>query len=659
MIKSLKYYGLILFSTLLFFAACGKSDDDSGGGSSADLLQISSAQLGNLSILSSGAEVPVDTEITLIFSDAIDTALASEINLTNGAGAGFDLSFEFLDNDKILRITPTPGFEEGESYSLNISEDFAGAAGEKFNGIVMTFSVLKAPLSILSLTENNREILLNTRNIDVELLPEFTVTLSHDVEENILQENIILVGNQNIELNITKIEQATFTIKAEETLDDLKKYNLLFPSSIGTDAGRNFQNKSYQIFTKVDEEFDFPNISDEALMTLVQEQTFKYFWDFAHPVSGLARERNTSGDIVTTGGSGFGLMAIIVGVERGFITRTEAVERWQVIMDFLENADRFHGAWSHWLNGSTGTVQPFSQKDNGGDIVETAFLLQGMLTVRQYLDSADPTESALISQITELYEGVEWTWYTQGQNVIYWHWSPQYNFEMNHPIRGHNETQIVYILAAASPTFPVTKEIYDNGYARNGDMQNGNTFYDLVLPLGDGLGGPLFFSHYSYLGLDPRNLSDAYADYNDQARNHSLINRAYCIDNPMGYVGYSAECWGLTASDNNTGYSAHSPSNDLGVITPTAALSSMPYTPEESMDALRFFYYKIGDRLWGEYGFYDAFNLTEGWTASSYLAIDQGPIVCNIENYRTGLLWNLFMTAPEVQNGLDVLEFTY
>jgi hypothetical protein len=328
-------------------------------------------------------------------------------------------------------------------------------------------------------------------------------------------------------------------------------------------------------------------------------------------------------------------------------------------MDFLENADRFHGAWSHWLDGNTGSVQSFSQKDNGGDIVETAFLLEGMLTVRQYLDPTNPTELALSSQITELYEGVEWNWYTQGQNVIYWHWSPQYNFEINLQVRGQNETQMVYILAAASPTFPITKEVYDNGYARNGDMQNGNTYYDITLPLGYNLGGPLFFSHYTYLALDTRNLSDAYADYNIQTRNHSLINRAYCMDNPMGYVGYSADCWGLTASDGDTGYSAHSPTNDKGVITPTAALSSMPYTPEESMDAMRFFYYKIGDRLWGDYGFYDAFNLTEGWTASSFLAIDQGPIICGIENHRTGLLWNLFMSATEVQEGLNLLEFNY
>jgi hypothetical protein len=189
-------------------------------------------------------------------------------------------------------------------------------------------------------------------------------------------------------------------------------------------------------------------------------------------------------------------------------------------------------------------------------------------------------------------------------------------------------------------------------------MINGKSFYDYTLPVGSDYGGPLFFAHYSFLGLDPRNLQDAYADYWQQNEHHTRINRAYCIDNPQQYAGYSENNWGLTASDNHLGYAAHSPAHDLGVITPTAALSSFPYTPEASMDALHFFYYTLGDRLWGEYGFYDAFNVTEGWYAGSYLAIDQGPIIIMIENYRTALLWELFMSVPEVWQGLEKLGFT-
>jgi hypothetical protein len=286
--------------------------------------------------------------------------------------------------------------------------------------------------------------------------------------------------------------------------------------------------------------------------------------------------------------------------------------------------------------------------------------MQGLLTFRQYLDSNTPAENDLITRINTLWQGVEWDWYTQGgQNVLYWHWSPDKGWIMNHRLEGYNETLITYVLAASSPTHSISASAYHNGYARNGGIKNGKTFYDITLPLGEDYGGPLFFTHYSFLGLDLRNLSDQYANYWTQNVNQTLINRAYAIANPKHYIGYGADDWGLTASDNQNGYSAHSPTNDLGVITPTAALSAFPYTPQYSMDALKFFYYKIGDRLWGDYGFHDAFNLNEGWFADSYLAIDQGPIIVMIENYRTGLLWNLFMSAPEVQDGLDKLSFTY
>jgi hypothetical protein len=229
---------------------------------------------------------------------------------------------------------------------------------------------------------------------------------------------------------------------------------------------------------------------------------------------------------------------------------------------------------------------------------------------------------------------------------------------MNHAVRGYNEALITYFLAAASPTHTIDAAVYHEGWADNGGIANSKTFFGINLPLGYDYGGPLFFAHYSFLGLDPRNLQDTYANYWTQNVNHSLINHAYAVENPHNYVGYGDNNWGLTASDNSGGYSAHSPTNDLGVISPTAALSSFPYTPVESMKALKFFYYTVGDRLWGPYGFYDAFNLTEGWTADSNLAIDQGPIIIMIENYRTGLLWDLFMSAPEVQQGMDKLGFT-
>ena len=401
-------------------------------------------------------------------------------------------------------------------------------------------------------------------------------------------------------------------------------------------------------------------LTDEKLLDLVQHQSFKYFYDFGHPDSGLARERNSNLDTVTSGGTGFGLMAMVVGIERGYVTRQEGIAWLDKVLNFLETCDRYHGVWPHWLNGSSGEVIPFSAKDNGADLVETAFLVQGLITVREYLRDTDEKERELKERINTLWQAVEWDWFTQeGQDVLYWHWSPDFGWEMNHAIRGHNETLITYVLAASSPTHSIDSTVYHMGYARSGELVNGESYYGIKLPLGEELGGPLFFSHYSFLGLDPRNLEDQYANYWEQNVNHTLINRQFCIDNPNGYVGYSADCWGLTASDNHQFYSAHSPTNDLGVITPTAAISSIPYTPEYSLKAIRHFYYELGDNLWGEYGFHDSFNLTEKWWADSYLAIDQGPIVVMIENYRTGLLWDLFMSAPEITEGLNKLGFSF
>jgi hypothetical protein len=355
-------------------------------------------------------------------------------------------------------------------------------------------------------------------------------------------------------------------------------------------------------------------------------------------------------------------MAILTGIRRGFITRQEGFDRISKMVNFLSDpeTDKFHGAFPHWLNGSNGTAIPFSQKDNGGDLVETAFLMQGLLTAKEYFINGTQEEQALCDTIQKMWENVEWDWYrNNGQDKLFWHWSPNYNWDMNMPVTGWNEALMVYILAASSPTHSIEKPVYVNGWARNGAIKNGNSYYGIQLPLGESKGGPLFFAHYSFMGLDPRNLSDEYADYWEQNTAHAKINYEYCVANPRNYPGYSAKCWGLTASDIPDGYTASSPNNDVGVIAPTAALSSFPYTPAESMEALKFFYYVLGDKIWGTYGFTDAFSLKEKWFATSYLAIDQGPIVCMIENYRTGFLWNLFMSNNEIKAGLTKLSFSY
>ncbi len=399
--------------------------------------------------------------------------------------------------------------------------------------------------------------------------------------------------------------------------------------------------------------------SDSLLLDMVQQATFKYFWDYAHPVSGLARERLGSGETCAIGGSGFGVMAILVGIQRGFISRAQGVARMLTILNFLSTkADRFHGAFPHWMNGSTGKVIPFGTKDDGGDIVETAYMIEGLLTARQYFNQDNSDEKQIRDLITSIWEGVEWDWYRKDNgDFIYWHWSPNYNWDMNFPISGFNETMIVYLLAIASPTHPVPAILYYKGWASNSNYKNGKSFYGIPLYVGFDYGGPLFFVHYSFLGFDPRNKKDIYTNYFINNRNYTLIDQAYCADNPHNFPGYSEDTWGLTASDNPWGYGAQSPTNDNGTITPSAALSSIPYTPEQSMKALKSFYYIYGDKLWGTYGFYDAFNLSQNWYASSYIAIDQGPIIDMIENYRSQLLWKNFMANPEIQPMLDAIGF--
>ncbi len=652
---------LFLFFFFFFFLFSCKEEE---GDKPTVLLELLSVSAGTTALDLENPEqntgLPIDLSLLAQFDMGIDeNSLEEGVILKTQSGNVLPVEFTLTNVNKKLSIQPSTPLTYNTKYELIFSSDLKGDSGESFEEQVISFTTLAQQLSIQSLKFNGDEQVGQPLMDSIDLTSAIMITFSHPIATTFASSNFFTLQSATGAVPSTlslSTDGRTVTLDPVANLKHISKYRLLISSSIRGTNEEFFIGLDQSFYTSIDTTPKFPLISDEELLTLVQQQTFKYFYDFAHPTSGMARERNTSGDVVNSGGSGFGIMALIVGMERNFITRQQGIDRMKKIVSYLETADRFHGAWAHWMNGNTGDVIPFSTKDNGGDLVETSFLVQGLLTFRQYLEPTDTVGNNLINRITTLWEGVEWDWYRRdNQQVLYWHWSPNYNWEMNFAMYGYFEQQITYFLAAASPTHSIPKSVYTNGFARNGAIVRNDTYYNIPLKLG-GL-FPLFWVHYSYVGLDPH-FSDAYANYWEQNVNASLINQAYCIDNPRNYVGYATENWGLTSSDNQSGYGAHSPANDLGVITPTAALSSFPYTPVQSMQALKFFYYTLGDRLWGTYGFYDAFNITQGWTATSYLAIDQGPIILMIENYRTGLLWDLFMSAPEVQAGFTKLEFT-
>ncbi|MGD9978415.1 MAG: glucoamylase family protein [Bacteroidales bacterium] len=658
-----KYIVIVLLSVLSVFSC---SEDDST--SNLKLLKVTVGSTLELYLLDPSMNTNIYTDSSILFYFNSDVGLSDfekYVTLSeNNIPVDYSSAYTSNNSKRIIELKPASKLNYNQDYYINIGKDIKGINGGEFTGLTVKFTTLNSTIGVQSIQISGKAYSPVQKPQNIDLNAPVTVTFSSPVNPgDINQSNVKLINSlgQLYSLTYSISNESTVSIQPGNPYQQLSLHTLILSNSIKGKNGESFNGLNFQFYSELDSSDKFPRISDDELLTLIQQQTFKYFWDFAHPTSGLARERNTSGDIVTTGGSGFGLMSIPVGIERGFITRTEGTERIGKIVNFLTSADRFHGAWPHWLNGSTGKVIPFSTNDDGGDLVETSYMAAGLLCVRQYLNPGNSNEQNIIDKINTLLDGIEWQWYTKdgAEDALYWHWSPNVGWAMNMPVTGYNEALITYVMAAGSATHPIDAQVYHNGWAKSGAIINGNSYYGITLPLGYSYGGPLFFAHYSFLGLNPNNLTDQYANYWQQNTNHTLINRQHCISNPKGYILYSNNCWGLTASDNQNGYSAHSPTNDLGVIAPTAAISSIPYTPEYSMQAIRFFYYTLGDRLWGEYGFYDAFNPNEGWWASSYLAIDQGPIVIMIENHRTGLCWNLFMSAPEAQNALTLLGFSY
>ena len=652
---------MILFCSVpLLLNDCSKNKDEPPADHGTLQLQGTIAGGIDLKFGEVTKDIPIDRNFVLKFSASLDTeGIENEISIRDEAGIDVDLTVSFLDNNHSVSLDPLQNLKNGKPYSLIVSSKLTGASGETFAGYSYAFITLNGKVSMQTATINGENFLSSASVVNINpARANIEVSFTEPLDPSTYSTFVSLTGGAAYTLSVSA-DSMKILLSTEDRLVSLKKYTFTISSGLTAANGFTFSGYSNAFYTAIDSVYKFPVITDQDLLTMIQKQTFAFFWDYAHPDCGMARERLGSGDVVTTGGSGFGIMAMIVGVERGFITRQQALDRMDKMLTFLETCDRFHGAWPHWINGSTGITIPFSASDDGGDLVETTFLIQGLLTFRQYLQPSVPEESGLIDRINTLWHSVEYDFYTRGEEALYWHWSPTTGWTINLKLQGYNETMICYVLGIGSPDHSIPATSYFKGYLNSGSILNGNEYYGYVLPEGQPYGGPLFFTHYSFLGLNPQNLRGPYINFWEQNVNHSLINWAYCADNPKKYAGYSATCWGLTASDGYSGYSAHSPTNDRGVITPTAAVSSLPYTPEQSMDAIRTFYYFLGDKLWGPYGFYDAFSPQNDWYADSYLSIDQGPEIVMIENYRTGLLWNLFMSCPEVTSALTKMGFSY
>lgn len=386
-----------------------------------------------------------------------------------------------------------------------------------------------------------------------------------------------------------------------------------------------------------------------------QKAAFTYFYDFAEENSGLAYEGYNHGSkAVTIGGSGFGIMSLIVGAERGWITREQAIERTVKAVRWLGKADRYKGIWSHW-HSPDGKAFPFGNQVEAGDAVETSFLITGLIAAQEYFNGGTELEKEISDSVTSFINTIDWNHYTNGENHLYWIWhTPNNTYEL--PVKGWNEGLITYLLALGAPEgHRISKEAYTAGWQSNGGFCNNNREnYGYKLPLGQENGGPLFFAHYSFVGLNPMRMKDNYAFYWQNNVAHAMINRHYCVYEAPSNYQYSANMWGLTACNGigSKGYSARCPGNDDGIIAPTAALASYPYVPFYatqvlmSMDQI--------DALQGKYGIGDSYEPAIGQANNNHLAIDQGPIVVMIENYRSGLIWDLVMRSEYIQNCLKM-----
>ncbi|MDO5113421.1 MAG: glucoamylase family protein [Planctomycetia bacterium] len=367
----------------------------------------------------------------------------------------------------------------------------------------------------------------------------------------------------------------------------------------------------------------------------------------------MAWNQDTSTQVLTVGASGFGIMAIVAGVERGWIPREDAAKHIVKMTRFLRSVPRFEGAWAHWYSPEGDCVR-FGNQTAAGEIVETAFLMAGLLVAAEYFDGENSLEKEIRETVSFFWETIHWRHYVH-QGKLYWIWhSDRDQYEL--PLVGWNETLLVYILAMAAPEpHNISPEVYRTCWIWDSFAHPQRKTYGYTLPLGNlSHGGPLFLSQYSFLCLDPRKMQDEYADYWQQNVAHTLINRHYCLYEAPAEFRYSEQDWGLTACDGcgkSPGYRARDPIHDDGVIAPTAAISAYPYTPFYSTQVLLHLA-KNYPELNGRFGFGISYTPRDRAINPHYLAIEHAPMSVMIENYRSGLIWKLFMKNPHVLRGL-------
>lgn len=458
----------------------------------------------------------------------------------------------------------------------------------------------------------------------------------------------------------------------------MKKIYLILLAAIVSAACNQPQKTVFRSQGKVDY---LLSSEDEAMLDSIQKKTFLFFMGEHHPEWGIVRDRTASWAPASIASTGFGISSFAIGVERGWITRDEAAQITLNMMNFFVNslqgpdalATGYKGFYYHFLRMDTGLREWRCELSS----VDTGLLMMGILFARNYYDRDNETENQIRSQGSLMLGNIEWDFMMMPDSGNYARqismgWHPESGL---HKMgwSGYNEALFLYILAAGTG-LENAKESYRSWLSSYKWQTPYEGLSHVAFP-------PLFGHQFSHCFIDFRGLADEYMrdkgiDYFENSRRATRVQRQYAIDNPHGWVGYDSLCWGVTASDGPgdkynfgerefLGYAGRGTSGpeynyfDDGTIAPYGPLSSLPFAPEIVIPTIRSINEKMGDKIWGRYGYYDSFNLTAGWVNDDFIGIDQGPMLIMIENFRTGLVWNYVMNDPVIQKGLQTLGFSY